>query len=483
LVALHVAATAQSTCVPVSIQGSGGFYSSPLQVGMPPQQLTAVPDTGSYDLLLDSSFCTGGSCMVHRQFDTGMSLSAALNSTGITTVNTEYGQGTVSSVTWASTVRLGHPTLSAPMAEMLLMSNADGLDGYDSPATNFDGIMGLGRRNLTAGQEQLALLSSLGVRQFTMCLGSMDVEAPAGGRLELHPGPLEAQYASVFREVPLVGTNSWAAAMTGARAGTTTLDISTACGAPTYSSCPTLIDSGTTLLTFPTAVLDVLLDGLDTACPGCLEAVQQSAQCTGASYDALPDLSFTLGGMEVSLPPSVYMAPMAVTLEYIVRYGPFTFPVSKAGVRCVPLFSSTEMSTTSGPMVILGMPFLREYVTRFTREPNSSMAFAKVGSVVSGSARVCSRCPAGDAAAERASRRRDWFAMARAQTLSAEEGEAMVADVKAAAAAKRVLHMADIRLPWWAVDPRHLEIHGRSNASGVTSMSAVHSHRRGPLVV
>ena len=68
------------------------------------------------------------------------------------------------------------------------------LRGYEQGEAGFDGIAGLGRRNVTANPaQQQALLATLNVSRFTMCLNSMkDTHAGQGGRLELNSGPLDA---------------------------------------------------------------------------------------------------------------------------------------------------------------------------------------------------------------------------------------------------------------------------------------------------
>ena len=69
LAAFVASASAQpSTCVPMTNQGHGAYYSSSVSVGTPPQRLGVIPDTGSYDLLLDSTYCDGLPCRMHTQF-------------------------------------------------------------------------------------------------------------------------------------------------------------------------------------------------------------------------------------------------------------------------------------------------------------------------------------------------------------------------------------------------------------------------------
>ena len=159
---LAAAATAQS-CVTAMMDVSGAFYTSELLVGTPAQMMHAIPDTGSYDLLLDSEFCQQEACQVHRQYDANSSLTAqnpaAANYSAIFQ-NTAYGQGSVQSVEWRDSVSFGGLTASA---DMLLMIGTQ-LRNFDIPSDSFDGIMGLSRCSTPPeGRNQTALLSSLGV--------------------------------------------------------------------------------------------------------------------------------------------------------------------------------------------------------------------------------------------------------------------------------------------------------------------------------
>ena len=311
LAAIVASASAQpSTCVPMTNQGHGAYYSSSVSVGTPPQRLGVIPDTGSYDLLLDSTYCDGLPCRMHTQFNANISISASNPAGHLAMEHTAYGQGGVDSVAWRDTVRLG--SLTAENVDVLLMLDSQ-LRGYDRPESGFDGIMGLGRRNVTASDiTQTALLTSLGVRRFTMCMGSM---TGRGGRLELNSGPLEHQFESSFLPATKAARNAWATPMTTASAGEVEINLSAGCMLAQYGACPTIIDSGTTLLAFPRLVHNAIQQGIDRACPGCLEALQQGETCSHRHMSRLPELTFTLGGQEVSLSPSTYMAPMEVCVQ------------------------------------------------------------------------------------------------------------------------------------------------------------------------
>ena len=136
-------------CVDMTAMGGGAFYTAPLGVGTPAQLLDVIPDTGSYDLLLDSSFCTDNGCDLHVQYDPGNSTTSL--SQGKATVSTAYGQGTVQSTQWEDTVTLG--TLTATSADMLLMvsqqARTDGAPlatlGRSAPFSNLSRVRACGR--------------------------------------------------------------------------------------------------------------------------------------------------------------------------------------------------------------------------------------------------------------------------------------------------------------------------------------------------
>ena len=148
-----------------------------------------------------------------------------------------------------------------------------------------------------------------------------------------------------------------------------------------------------------------------------------------------PMISLTLGGAAFTLSKEVYMGPMAVTLKGVGRLGPFLIPFTVPGVRCVPLLSShgAVERTNIGPLIILGMPFLRQYKARFDRT-TKSMAFARLGE---GGA-TCDACAG-------AARRVD----ATSTAATALQPEAELTDEEIG-----VLRLEDVRLPWYALHPR-----------------------------
>ena len=159
-----------------------------------------------------------------------------------------------------------------------------------------------------------------------------------------------------------------------------------------------------------------------------------------------------------------------MTLEGVARIGSFYMPFTTPGIRCVPLFTSSDSVTDIGPMVILGMPFLREYVTRFDRT-SESMAFARLRDNS-----ICNACEHGGgvkAAEEKGGELMK--ATSAAATLQPEQLEEGGAHPK-----EGVLRMEDLRMPWWSVHPALRPSHvkgsahvgGKHNATAVAEMEA-----------
>ena len=371
LVALASAATlATNTDSCVSMENKQGIYVTPLSIGTPYQTVDVAVDTGSYDLLLASTLCQQPSCRKHARFDPEASSSFEL-----TTVNGDalaatlrYGQGEAVAVLGRDRVGLG--TVSPPdvaegaaspagsaegAASVTVTSEVDAMDMLlmqsnqlkDFGVSEYDGVMGLGKRNIT-DTAQRALLSRLAVDSFSVCLGPIGLDGTMGlgGRLDLGSGLPGLDF------VPLksVGQQAWASPLTfiGPHRGRTSMTgraeavRASAAGAATCSAgggCGAIIDSGTTLLTLPQQVYDSVMGAIDAHCPleSCLNTIATRETCDGQHFDALPALELELGGRSLSLLPSAYMAPVDVSIPAYARLGPFYFATYVEGIRCVPL--------------------------------------------------------------------------------------------------------------------------------------------------
>jgi hypothetical protein len=215
-----------------------------------------------------------------------------------------------------------------------------------------------------------------------------------GGRLDMQS---MLAVGNEYKPLETIGEHVWGAVLD--HVGVPGQPGARLCSGPSAAGtgmpCATIIDSGTTLLTFPKEVVDTLYHSIEAGCAehDCLMTLQKQETCSGPHFDALPNLELRVGGQDIVLPPRVYMGEMEVdipTFHLAIKDGPIEASIRQhyeLGIRCVPLLSALDAMTTSGPMAILGIPFLREYAVYFDR---ASWGIS-VAQIEEGSS-VCSQC-------------------------------------------------------------------------------------------
>lgn len=205
----------------------------------------------------------------------------------------------------------------------------------------------LGQDDEASDTASPSLCASLGVRSFSICIGAETGE-PGYFIWNDHTPKI---LPNVFTHVPVEGSVHWGVNMTnvvidGNMGPEEAIKIGCADG------CGAVVDSGTSLIAAPSSViqkLDLALRHLKEDC---------------SNLDDMPDLKFTLGGQDFSLPPDAYMGQVSSRrlpeLDEILHFN--FWPES---YRCVPLFMAIDSRTQFGNLWILGLPFFRKYYTNF----------------------------------------------------------------------------------------------------------------------
>lgn len=332
-------------------------YSVQIGVGTPPQMLKVVADTGSSDLVLPSSFCTN--CQGHHVLTTNKS--STYESNGKTRSLT-YGQGSVIGQLATETVCLDK--LCVNKQSMLLMKK-NGLKGYDR--ATYDGVMGFGlEEQARQGDEDLSLLSDLQIRVASICFGQKDND---GGVVQLGGGGIAGLDHDIV--LPVIGKHHWGIALDTMVVGETPVP---------KSAVVAVIDSGTSLLALPPALLEKL------------EKLMNMVEEDCSNLESLPSVHFKVNGVMLEIPPQQWVMRMTSDDTVPTKLGPFTLPsvALQKQEQCMPAFMEIDMPTDKGPMAILGVPFMRAYAAKFDRA-EKTITLAKVPA----DSKACSACSDG----------------------------------------------------------------------------------------
>lgn len=325
------------------------------------QTLQAIYDTGSFEVVTLSTLCKAcdreGAVYDRKKSETFEELHEG-------TANEElhvhqYGSGPVWSSKGEETLRIGDGESPLKVESMPFYQVVKHeITAWET--SKFVAIIGLGPLDKVPPMQGLeeeketedTLLHRLGLEQFSVCLGRGNF---APGLLGFGPKIASLKKEDVFSSLEVVGKIHWGVKMTNWAPG----DFN-----PCDPSCGTVIDSGTTFLSVsPKALEAMALSGLSD---------QINKDCS--NLDDLPDITFELDGQKFSLPPAAYV--MEVEFEEVKQITLLEKGIQKKikelheqGVTrgCVAAFQEIDHETQFGPMMILGMPFLRYFYTIFDR--------------------------------------------------------------------------------------------------------------------
>jgi hypothetical protein len=383
-------------------------YAAEMKVGG--QTMFAILDTGSFDVEVVSKRC-GHSCHgagSNQYYDRDASTTYV---EGDLLHVTSYGSGDVYAQSATDTMKFGDLTIKEQVFWEVVDADLGGL----LEAGDFQAIVGVGppswdleeveyeskgakalkqkfhklhfkvpdsfseKRYMEEVPNMKAVVEMLGTKRFSVCLGWKP--GSEGYFVWNDPDPSEN---IAFQELSVAGNITWGLELSNVvmkqTGGKAKDDLHVGCGGS--KACAAIVDSGTSLLTVPTAVYDSVLDYL----------VDLGASCE--HMDRLPPLVFELGGKTLSLPPSSYMGYVESDIWMETPQTPHAsyFPFlnnqtrSLSGTRggpkksCELLIGKMDVNTNLGPMWILGMPFFRKYYTTFElgnqqRNSNSRQMF------------------------------------------------------------------------------------------------------------
>jgi len=311
-------------------------YWGQMSLGTPPQPFKVIFDTGSGNLIVPASSCTVPGCLPHRKYDAKASSSAAQvqNEKGEGSSEITFGTGQVSGDFYKDRLCIGE--------KLCFDANfiaADKMTTEPFQEIPFDGIMGLGFKDLSMGNgfnivDDLASSPELpsGGHQFSFFVSDgQDSEVTFGGyRAD--------RLASDIVWAPVKVESWWQVA----------IDDITFNNAPKNlcdGQCQVAVDTGTSMLAGPSDLVDKLSN-----------MVNAKDDCS--NFDELPNLGFQIGDTVLNLRPDDYM--------------------DKSANGCSFSLMALDVPPPKGPVFIFGDPFLRRFVTIYDRsKPAVGFAVAK----------------------------------------------------------------------------------------------------------
>ena len=300
-------------------------YFVTVQVGTPAQEFTVVPDTGSSNLWMYSHSCYSIACLRHNRFNPKKSSTFQDDGQDF---NIEYGSGGVSGTTGKDVVHMGDATATMTFGEIKKTSGAMFL------VSQLDGILGLAYPTISVDKLPVFIQESdLTDHSFSFYLHSNPDES-----YMMIPGIDEDAKFEKIQTHAVKQEGYWALNLTGLKQGDKDIAVDNIMG---------VIDSGTSLIAGPKAIVDPLIDGITV-----------DKHCAG--IEDLPDITFKLDDH-----------------EYVLTYNDYVLKVgSGKSTQCVLGVQSID-APEGFNYIIMGDVFMRPYPTKFDYDNNEVTFFTE----------------------------------------------------------------------------------------------------------
>ncbi|XP_063783558.1 cathepsin E-B-like isoform X2 [Pseudophryne corroboree] len=314
------------------MSGKAQYYGL-ISIGTPPQNFSVVFDTGSSNFWIPSSFCFSEACRVHEKYKSF--LSTSYKHVG-KTFSIHYGTGQLVGVTGKDTLQISNITISEQDFGQSVME-----PGRTFVLAQFDGVLGLGYPSLAVGNavpvfDQIMNQNLVDKPIFSFHLNKDD-DFQYGGELILG-GIDESLYKGPIHWIPLTEKGYWQIRLDNVKVN----------GKIAFcpDGCEAIIDSGTSLITGPSADIKQLQTLIGSTA---LSFGEYTVDCKQTS--SLPSVTFTISQRDYTITPA----------QYLLKEHIGNSPV------CLSGFQPMDLSAKSKKLWILGDIFMSKFYSVFDR--------------------------------------------------------------------------------------------------------------------
>uniref|UniRef100_A0A8D0B589 pepsin A n=1 Tax=Salvator merianae TaxID=96440 RepID=A0A8D0B589_SALMN len=302
-------------------------YIGTISIGTPPQQFTVLFDTGSSNLWVPSVYCSSSACSNHNRFNPQESSTYQATSQS---VSVTYGTGSMSGFLAYDTVQVG--SIQVTNQIFGLSESEPGTFLYYSP---FDGILGLAFPSISSSGATPVFDNMMSEGLLSVFSFLSDDQS---GSFVMFGGIDSSYYSGSLNWIPLSAETYWQI----------TVDSITMNGQSIACSggCQAIVDTGTSLLAGPPQSIANIQYYI-----GASQSSNGEYVISCSSMNSLPDIVFTINGIEFPLPASAYL-------------------IEGQNGYCTSGFEGIDVPTQSGELWILGDVFIRQYFCVFDRANN-----------------------------------------------------------------------------------------------------------------
>jgi saccharopepsin len=303
-------------------------YWGTMTLGSPPQHFKKIFDTGSGNLIIQSKECTVPGCKPHSKYDSHASTTSMVvtNEKGEGNAEISFGTGNIAGDFYRDKMCMGD---SMCIDTNFIAADKESTEPFQE--IPFDGIMGLGFKDLSMGKG-FNIIDDL-TENNMLPGGQISFYLTDGGDSEVTFGGYKSEYIAsdiLWAKVDL--ESYWQVSIDDITFDNKPKNL---CG----NGCNVAVDTGTSMLAGPSELVDKLTNMLGA-----------KEDCSNMA--SLPKLGFQIGDKVLNLKPDDYMD-------------------SKPG-DCSLSFMSLDVPPPKGPLFIFGDPFLRRFVTIFDRTGGGS---------------------------------------------------------------------------------------------------------------